>query len=71
MIDVLLENAISLKDLGLYFDGGLYEKEVRYLLKHEWARTSEKILWRRTKLGLTLSEEVKRLEEFLTAYDTQ
>ncbi|WP_251366332.1 hypothetical protein [Coxiella-like endosymbiont of Rhipicephalus sanguineus] len=35
LIDVLLENAISLKDLGLYFGGGLYEKEVRYLLNHE------------------------------------
>lgn len=56
LIDVLLENAISLKDLGLYFDRGLYEKEVRYLLKHEWvARTSEEILWRRTKLGLTFT----------------
>lgn len=69
LIDILLENVNSIKDLGIYFGGGLYEKEVRYLLKHEWAKTTEDIIWRRTKLGLTLSKtEVKRLEEFLIFY---
>ncbi|EKD73371.1 MAG: hypothetical protein ACD_45C00342G0004, partial [uncultured bacterium] len=27
------------------------------LIQHEWAKTAEDILWRRTKLGLTLSQE--------------
>jgi len=27
---------------------------VRYLMNHEWARFPEDILWRRSKLGLTM-----------------
>ena len=33
---------------------GLYAAEVDYLCRHEWARSAEDILWRRTKLGLHL-----------------
>ena len=44
------------EDLGLDFGGGLSQAEVDYLRREEWARTAEDILWRRTKLGLRLSE---------------
>ncbi|WP_448046454.1 hypothetical protein [Bradyrhizobium liaoningense] len=27
---------------------------VRYLMRHEWARFPEDVLWRRSKLGLTM-----------------
>lgn len=30
------------------------ETELRYLIEHEWARTAEDVLWRRSKLGLHL-----------------
>jgi glycerol-3-phosphate dehydrogenase len=50
----LLEGARSAEDLGTHFGAGLYEIEVRYLVAHEWARTIEDILWRRTRLGLRL-----------------
>ncbi len=43
-------------DLGRYFGGGLSEAEVRYLVAHEFARTPEDILWRRTKCGLHMDE---------------
>ena len=33
----------------------LTSREVAYLREREWARTSEDILWRRTKLGLYLT----------------
>lgn len=36
------------KDLG----GGLHAAEVDHLVAHEWARTAEDVLWRRSKLGL-------------------
>lgn len=36
---------------------GLTEAEVRHLMENEWARTGEDVLWRRTKLGLRVSEE--------------
>ncbi|HEY9057807.1 MAG TPA: glycerol-3-phosphate dehydrogenase [Aurantimonas sp.] len=38
--------------LGSDFGHGLYEAEVDWLVRNEWARTAEDILWRRTKLGL-------------------
>lgn len=34
--------------------GGIFEAEVRFHADHEWAVSPEDILWRRTKLGLTL-----------------
>lgn len=43
-------------DLGRYFGAHLFEAEVRYLRAHEWARTPDDILYRRTKLGLHLTE---------------
>ena len=44
--------AASLADLGEHFGGDLYAAEVDYLVRHEWARHAEDILWRRTKTGL-------------------
>lgn len=42
------------EELGRNFGGGLSQSEVDYLREHEWARTAEDVLWRRTKLGLRL-----------------
>jgi glycerol-3-phosphate dehydrogenase len=41
--------------LGVEVAPGLFEAELNYLHRHEWARTAEDVLWRRTKLGLHLS----------------
>lgn len=43
-------------DLGRYFGSHLFEAEARYLHAHEWARSADDVLYRRTKLGLHLSE---------------
>jgi glycerol-3-phosphate dehydrogenase len=52
--------------LGVHFGAGLTEREVRHLVDNEWARTADDILWRRTKLGLRLTEEERnRLEDWL------
>jgi glycerol-3-phosphate dehydrogenase len=51
----IVGDATSLDDLGRHFGGDLYEAEVSYLLRHEWAQTAEDILWRRTKHRLHLS----------------
>lgn len=67
-MDRFLEGAESLEDLGAHYGGGLYEAEVVYLLRYEWARTGEDILWRRSKLGLHASEAtVAALEKALPA----
>ena len=41
--------------LGEEVAPGLYEAELNYLREHEWARSADDVLWRRTKLGLHLS----------------
>jgi len=51
--DVLGE-AKTQADLGPRFGAALTGAEVRYLMAREWARFPEDILWRRSKLGLTM-----------------
>jgi glycerol-3-phosphate dehydrogenase len=46
------------EDVAPWF-GPLSAAEVRYLMKHEWARQPDDVLWRRSKLGLTLSKAEK------------
>jgi glycerol-3-phosphate dehydrogenase len=41
--------------LGAEVAPGLFEAELNYLYKHEWACTADDVLWRRTKLGLHLN----------------
>jgi len=38
--------------MGKDFGHGLYEAEIDWLKKEEWAKTVEDVLWRRSKLGL-------------------
>ena len=40
--------------LGTEVAPGLFEAELNYLRKYEWARCADDVLWRRTKLGLHL-----------------
>ena len=54
-LDEMVGSAATIDDLGWHFGAGLYEAEVRYLIRSEFARTAEDILWRRTKLGLRMS----------------
>jgi glycerol-3-phosphate dehydrogenase len=52
--DVLGEAKV-VADLGRHFGGDLYEREVDHLMRREWAREPEDVLWRRTKEGLHMS----------------
>jgi len=52
----ILGAARSLADLGGDLGAGLTEAELAYLKREEWAETVDDVLWRRTKLGLFLSE---------------
>ena len=56
-----LKDKTSHRDLGQYFGAELFASEVDYLLNHEWAHTAEDILLRRTKLGLFLTEDEKKI----------
>ena len=53
LADVLGE-ATDRADLGPSFGPQLTAAEVRYLMTKEWARFPDDILWRRSKLGLTM-----------------
>ncbi|HHZ07966.1 MAG TPA: glycerol-3-phosphate dehydrogenase [Rhizobiales bacterium] len=53
----ILEGVAGLPDLGVNFGADLFEAEVRYLMKEEWAASSADVLWRRTKRGLKLTAE--------------
>jgi glycerol-3-phosphate dehydrogenase len=67
-VERFLVGARGLSDLGERFGDGLYEAEIDYLQRNEWATTAEDVLWRRSKLGLHVgAETVTRLEARLRA----
>jgi glycerol-3-phosphate dehydrogenase len=53
-IHVLLKGCDSIASMGEEILPGLFEVEVQYLCKYEFATQAQDILWRRTKLGLHL-----------------
>jgi glycerol-3-phosphate dehydrogenase len=61
----ILQESTCFADLGEDFGGFLSAREVDYLVQHEWARTAEDILWRRSKLALHVPAETQVL---LAAY---
>ena len=66
--DDVLGTAKTPDDLGRHFGGDLYEVEVDYLMRDEWAREPDDVLWRRTKEGLHMSAtERQAFAEWMTA----
>jgi glycerol-3-phosphate dehydrogenase len=62
----MLGNAKAWADLGHYFGATLTQREVDWLVRHEWARTTDDILWRRSKLGLRLTaDDIATLQRYL------
>jgi glycerol-3-phosphate dehydrogenase len=62
----MLEGAAALEDLGEEVLPQLYEREIDYLWREEWARSATDILWRRSKLGLHMpAQSSRRLEDWL------
>jgi glycerol-3-phosphate dehydrogenase len=65
-LERVLEGVKSRTGLGQSFGGGLTQREVDYLLREEWASSSEDLYWRHTKTGLAASAaDRKRLNEYL------
>jgi glycerol-3-phosphate dehydrogenase len=54
-VDRMLGDAAGLHDLGQDFGAGLFQREVDYLCREEWASTAEDILWRRSHCGLHMT----------------
>jgi glycerol-3-phosphate dehydrogenase len=67
-VRVVLDGAARLADLGPRFGPDLTGAEIRYLMRHEWAETADDVLWRRSQLGLVLSNEAREaVARFMTA----
>ncbi len=65
---VVLGSAKAAADLGQAFGATLTAAELRWLMSHEYARTAEDVVWRRTKLGLRLSaDEIETIGAFMAA----
>ncbi|PWC11734.1 glycerol-3-phosphate dehydrogenase [Brenneria roseae subsp. americana] len=70
--ELILANTNGISELGENFGHDLYEAELRYLVEKEWAITLDDVIWRRTKLGMLLSETQKqRISEWLDTYRHQ
>ena len=68
-LESIIGGCATTTDLGQPFGHGLYQAEVDYLIKQEWAQDEEDILWRRTKLGLEFNlAEKQTLSEYIATY---
>ena len=62
----LADEVVGDGKLGEDYGAGLSEREVRYFVDREWAKSAEDVLWRRTKCGLLMSEaQRKRIEQVM------
>jgi glycerol-3-phosphate dehydrogenase len=65
---LILTGAQTAADLGRDFGATLTEAELRWLMTHEYARTAQDVVWRRSKLGLRLTaEQVAAIDAFMAA----
>lgn len=60
LAEKVLGDASSIEDLGRHFGTDLYEREIVYLMAEEWAVGGDDVLWRRSKLGLRLTDAERR-----------
>lgn len=56
----MLRGMKRVSDMGEHLGDQIYEFEISYLANVEWAMTAEDILWRRSKLGLHVSETTQK-----------
>jgi glycerol-3-phosphate dehydrogenase len=55
-------------DGGRDFGAGLTEREVDWMIAHEFAQTADDVVWRRSKLGLRLSaEQIAEIDAYMAA----
>ena len=70
---VMLADLNRQEDLGLDFGATLTECEVRWLIEHEFVTQADDVIWRRTKLGLKMTnDQIQNLEQWFdtTAFKT-
>jgi glycerol-3-phosphate dehydrogenase len=66
--ELLLSKCTSINCMGKHFAAELYEAELNYLITYEWAQNAEDVLFRRTKLGLIVSDvERQEIEAYISS----
>ncbi len=63
LLNQVLDGVSHEADLGQDFGDGLTAREVDWLIEHEWAKSADDILLRRTKIGLATGPETKAAVE--------
>lgn len=64
--EIFLSRCTSIESMGKKYGSSLYQVELDYLVSEEWAKDSDDVLLRRTKLGLTMDNISKQeLTEYL------
>ncbi|MGP0060042.1 MAG: glycerol-3-phosphate dehydrogenase [Beijerinckiaceae bacterium] len=53
----ILRGATGFSSLGSDFGATLTEAEIEYLMRQEWVECADDVVWRRTKLGLRLTQD--------------
>jgi glycerol-3-phosphate dehydrogenase len=67
LAESVIGGAASESALGENFGGGLYRREIDWLVANEWARAEDDVLWRRTKCGLHMTPEQRsRVQDYLS-----
>lgn len=65
----MLKGIENESQMGEKFAPGVYQIEIDYMINQELAFTAEDVLWRRTKLGLTLDKEaVERITDYIAPF---
>ncbi|MCB6178368.1 glycerol-3-phosphate dehydrogenase [Rhodobacter sp. Har01] len=68
----ILGRSGSPAELGRDFGATLSEAEVLWLMTHEFARSAEDVVWRRTKLGLRMTpDQIAALDAFMAETATR
>jgi glycerol-3-phosphate dehydrogenase len=66
---LVLGSARRREDLGARFGESLTEAEARYLVDTEWAQSADDVVWRRSKLGLSMSAaDIHALDDWVAEY---
>ncbi|NOR32229.1 MAG: glycerol-3-phosphate dehydrogenase [Sulfitobacter sp.] len=68
----MLKGATSQTDLGQNFGSNLTAQEVLWLIKNEYARKADDVVWRRSKLGLRMTaQEIEMLDVWMAENTVQ
>lgn len=68
----VLKDATAEADLGQNFGSNLTAQEVLWLIKNEYARKAEDVVWRRSKLGLRMTaQEIELLDVWMAKNTAQ